>query len=59
MATKKKTATKKRNPQDATRARDVAPVRRRVAVLEKGFQTLTKTVRQIVADVAALKRTLG
>lgn len=51
--------TKKRNPQDATRARDVAPVRRRVESLEKGQRRIAEIVNRLTRDVAALKRTLG
>jgi ribosomal protein S15P/S13E len=40
--------TRKRNPQDATRARDVAPLRRRIEKLETHVKALKKQFAQLV-----------
>jgi len=48
MATKKP---KKRNPQDATRARDVAPLRRRLEKAEDKIKQLQALVERITEHI--------
>lgn len=44
-------AEKKRNPQDATRRHDVAPLRRRIEVLEQQVKALILQVQDLLRAV--------